>query len=417
MYAVIVSQTNLADVRKAIGKSEISFEKVGAFEADMFRQHCNTAANIQVDTLFLDTDSVDDAALIEGIRLYRQMRAGTRIVLIALGRDDNDPVLTGLGELGVEMITKAHNKNATSLVPTLQRLLPQQSSDTNEIEEDEASFQLERMKDRISRFAAGLQPAAGMESPDALEMDLPDLPVQERIVVQERIIGSIVIAVVGVESKVGCTHQSILIANYLASKGKTVGLIEANHSKDFSSIESAYEGVKGPVSNQVKFKINAVDYYKNGIQLDMSVILKENYDYIVLDIGNHDGSDWMNEFLRAHMQIVMGAGSEWRQKWIGQFRTAYQSINQSKWLYCIPIADDLSINDIRKDLPGTLIRRIPVHPDPYKQLKDTDAVLDQLLADYLGEKKPASSTKGILYGIIGASLLVIIILAVLLITK
>ncbi|ANS75355.1 hypothetical protein AWM70_12660 [Paenibacillus yonginensis] len=413
MNAIIISKKASPYVLEAIGNSDISFEKVGRFTPEQFMEFCQAAARINVASFITDLDCADSAAFMEGIRQYQTYRSQTPIIVIGLDRPDDDGLVHRLAEMGIIVITTVPGTSPKSIVSALAKLQPGSLESATALEAEDPDVQLERVKDRIYRYTSRLKAGALLEA-DLMDMELPELPVQERIILQDRIIGTIVVAVAGVESKVGSTHFSILIANYLTRKGYRVALKEANASQDFNRIEQAYEGMKGFNSPNTSFTINKVDYFKSNDREGMSKLVGSGYNYLVLDIGCLEESDWKDEFYRAGVQFVVGAGSEWRQPKIVQFREKHKNLDQSNWIYSIPFIEKLSISDVRKELPGNLVYRIPPHPDPYKHQSDTDAFLNNVLKKYMGEKKK-SSTKTVLYAVISLCVVIIVILVIMLI--
>jgi 6-pyruvoyl-tetrahydropterin synthase len=247
---------------------------------------------------------------------------------------------------------------------------------------------------------------------DDLDIELPLF--KEKFLLKETIVGSILIAVIGVEPCAGVTHTTLLISNYLVRKGYKVAVIEASNKQDFAALEYAYEGMKGYVNRERSFSIEGIDYYKSGGHLDLSDF--KNYDYIVLDLGNYQESEYLQEFKRAHVQIVVGHGSEWRQKHIYAFAKDQEQIDQSHFIYCIPFVDKIVRNDIRKSLPEGKVCIIPAHADPYQVQKDTELVLDEILQNVLGQRR-SRSKHGSLYTIIVIFMLVIALLIFLLVRK
>lgn len=416
MNAVIVSSRAAEHVLKAIGHSDISYEKTGKFEGSEFLEYIQAVSRIHIQTLITDLDCTDMLIFMQGIRQYRMLRSSTRIIVIALDRHEEDGMVHQLAELGAQVITTSPGTKAETITHALLKLMPESAKSADIAADMEAEgIQMDRIKDQIYRFTSKLH-STYLEGADVLDMELPDLPFQERVVVQERIVGTITIAVMGVESKIGSTHLSILMANYLNRKGYSVALLEANGSQDFAYIESAYEGIRDFTNSTSQFSINGVMYYKHNSKVDMSSLLAMGYDYLILDIGSQGESDWSQEFFRANAQILLGAGSEWRQPKIKQFRKMYSKMDQSNWYYCIPFVDPISITDIRKELPGNQVFRLPPHPDPYKTSSETDAALTKILKPYLGVRKKAS-TKIWFYSILSGCIVIIIALIILLILK
>lgn len=415
MNAIIVSSKATLFVQEAVGHTDISYQKAGYFNNMEFLEFCESVAKINIRAFITDVDCTDPQTFMRGILQYQKLRRSTQIIVIALDRYEDDGIVHQLADMGIDVVTTSPGTKPSSIVPALRNLLPDAENQGQTVEWDSPETEMERVKEKIYRYTSKLKISGNYDGSDVMDLELPDVPVQEKIVLKDRIIGTIIVAVMGVESKVGSTHHSILIANYLKRKGYSVGLVEANDSDDFTRIENAYEGTQGYKSNSPKFNIEGVEYYKNS-KHDISAFTNAGHDYLILDIGSFEESEWSKEFFRASAHIVIGAGSEWRQDKIKRFRDLHKKIDQSNWVYCIPFVENISIKDIRKDLPGNQVFRIPPHPDPYKNQGDTDSVLYKILKTYMGDSKKIS-TKALLYGVIAACVIVIAILAVLLIIK
>ena len=78
------------------------------------------------------------------------------------------------------------------------------------------------------------------------DIEIEPPPIKEKQTLVETIIGTVVIAVIGVEEAVGTTHTALLVTNFIARKGRKVAIIEANDHRDFAKIEATYEGMIDP---------------------------------------------------------------------------------------------------------------------------------------------------------------------------
>jgi hypothetical protein len=163
-------------------------------------------------------------------------------------------------------------------------------------------------------------------------------------------------------------------------------------------------------NNEQTFTIDGVDYYKSNYRYDVPELLEMEYDYIVLDLGSYTETDYMEEFYRAHVQIIVGHGIEWRQEKIYQFSLQHAMRDQTKWIYCIPQVSKLIQSDVQTGLGIGIVKTIPPHPDPYKAQKDTDSVLESFLKDYMGQKRKKTSTNIYIAAIALLSVLVIMLL-------
>jgi hypothetical protein len=237
-----------------------------------------------------------------------------------------------------------------------------------------------------------------MPDEDDLISDIENIPVKEKIIIKEKIVGSIFIGIVGVERNTGATHLSILLSNMLASKGHKVALIETNNSGDLFSIEYAYEGGKGYHSDSIKFSIKGIDHYKNITKNKLSELIYD-YDFIILDIGKLESSDFFEEFMRSHIKLLTCHPSEWKRKKLFDFLDKFSNYNQEKWKLVLPFAHPQSLVDIKKDT-SLEAYGIDVQSDPYEENEECTEVLESMLFDYLPTTKEKTNilNKSVLLG-------------------
>ncbi|PYY31001.1 hypothetical protein [Paenibacillus illinoisensis] len=198
---------------------------------------------------------------------------------------------------------------------------------------------------------------------------------QKRKKVRDRFIGTIIIAIIGVDKGVGCTHTSLLIANYLAKQKFFVALIEANESNEYKEIEASYEGVDSELLNTTSFYIDGVHFFKNQNNIDVIPLLSGEYAYIVLDLGNYVETESYTEFLRANVQIVVGSSRDWKHHKLDEFIDSQIHLDQSNWRICLPLADKQDVKDLRKKWNRRQLYTIPYFPDPFDS---SDVIEDSL---------------------------------------
>ncbi|WP_337035186.1 hypothetical protein [Paenibacillus illinoisensis] len=202
---------------------------------------------------------------------------------------------------------------------------------------------------------------------------------QKRKKVRDRFIGTIIIAITGVEKGVGCTHTSLLIANYLAKQKFSVALVEANESNEYKEIESSYEGVDSDLLISSSFYINGVHFYKNQNNIDVIPLLSGEYAYIVLDLGNYVETESYNEFLRANIQIVVGSSRDWKQHKIDEFIDSQIHLDQSNWRICLPLSDKQDVKDLKKKLSRRQLYTVPYFPDPFDSSEAIEDFMEKML--------------------------------------
>ncbi|MFD1736227.1 hypothetical protein ACFSCX_06570 [Bacillus salitolerans] len=259
-------------------------------------------------------------------------------------------------------------------------------------EEDTDTGSIEHVNDKPTKQVS-------KEAFSVINEDEFNVPIKEKVIIQERLIGAIFIGVAGVESATGSTHLSLLLANFLSKKGLRVAVLEANKSEDFFEIEYAYEGGRGYTSEESKFVIEGITHYKSVKGMNIADIV-HLYDFIILDIGSIEKTVFFEEFYRSHISIVTAHGSEWRRKSLLKFLQKHHEKEHQSWKIVVPFADSLTLHDLKKET-GLSIYSLPSHPDPYQGQADTDHLLEEMLQGYIPKKKRqvATSSKWIYAGV------------------
>lgn len=222
------------------------------------------------------------------------------------------------------------------------------------------------------------------------EDELFDTPmIEPKARVKDRVIGYITIGVIGAGKGVGTTHTSILLANYLAGRNESVAIVEAGESYAFSRIERTYEGVEdGTILRTASFEIDGVVFYKFTDNLNMLDLLGEGFKYIVIDFGAFDDTEWFEEFQRCQIQIVVGSGAVWKQPDMLRFFRLNKFAHPENWNICIPMCEEITLKDMKKDLPVApkSIFTLPYHPEPFEKADKHADSFDQLF-EFNSKKK------------------------------
>lgn len=252
------------------------------------------------------------------------------------------------------------------------------------------------------------------------DFQIPFPSVKEKIVVKDRIIGSVVVGITGVYSGVGVTHTSVAMASFLARQGNSVALVECNESSDFKYLELAHEGIKNDdVSVGTKsFKIAGVNYYKSDVyEIDLISLLSSEYTFIILDLGFYDTTKFFEEFLRADIQIVVGSGIEWKQRHLERFLSYTNGYEQQKkWNIVLPLTDGQAIADVKRNLKVGNVFKLPYQPDPFDEDIETEETLENILSTVKVLTKIKKS-KLLIKLIIGCSFILIVLLISILLIK
>ncbi|MEN1990238.1 hypothetical protein [Paenibacillus hubeiensis] len=449
MYGIISSPEHMDEIKRALVDEQIWFEVAGEFGTEAFLQQCQSVSGTAIHTLIIDMEAAEDIALVKGVRQYRLNR-DSRIVMVAVGRVPGDQTINELLKYNVydfvapsyaslegyeddydddqeeeeqqqEVISPIRKPLSSYIREQLDAKSSYSAAARWDIGSEEMVIQQQLQnggssKDSPTKGTKGdtkqiKHVPIGIESIEQIEeLEIQPQVVREQQTLVETIIGTLIIAVIGVEPGSGATHTAILITEFLARKGRKVALIEGNDSQDFYRIANAYDGLANVPNNEQMFTIDGVDYYKSNYRYDVPELLEMEYDYIVLDLGAYHETRYIEEFYRAHVQVVTGHGIEWRQQKIYDFSREHAHRDQSKWIYCVPHANKLITSDVEKGLGTGVVRMIPLHADPYKAQKDTDAVLEAVLKEYMGQKRKKGGTAIYLIAIILLSVIVVMLI-------
>lgn len=172
----------------------------------------------------------------------------------------------------------------------------------------------------------------------------------------------IIIGVIGTHKGVGVTHFSIMIANYFQNimKRKTAYL-EYNNSNDIIYLHKEYEEIILN-DNIERFKINNLYYYPNITKQNFSLIINENFEIYVVDMGVNNLND---EFLLCDIKIVIGNMIEWKKDYLINFIENCKYIsNYRDWVYFLMLGNEIDKKRFQKEF------NIPIHiigyePDLY----------------------------------------------------
>ncbi|MDO4766172.1 MAG: hypothetical protein Q4A29_08940 [Eubacteriales bacterium] len=178
------------------------------------------------------------------------------------------------------------------------------------------------------------------------------------------------------ERGMGATHICVCFAHALAALGKKVALIEWNSHQDFVEIEKSFQGFGFEKKEEQVFRIRRVDYYKSYQEKGLASIKKENYDYIIADMGNTRNS----YFAEADYPVLILTGNEWKaNRWIPVLKK-YESELGERLKLIINFGNKEERNFFRKYCS------LQIHNFPFwKDAFGSDREQRELLLQILGE--------------------------------
>lgn len=230
----------------------------------------------------------------------------------------------------------------------------------------------------------------GMSYKDASEYkDIKDNSKRERHEIKE--INKVMIGVIGSQSKVGCTHNSIIVANELKRMGYSVAVLEMNKSGAFEDIRLSE---KLNLANGY-FSSRNIDYYPGVSKETLKDSLADKvYNFVILDFGDFLKSE-ITIFNKCHVKIAIANAASWEVKNIVEFWNRYDEEAKSNInLYFNFIEKQNDQKELSK-IFGRSIGFIGFQPDPFSEYRFPN--LKILLRDYIDDVKPVKKKKFLIF--------------------
>ena len=182
------------------------------------------------------------------------------------------------------------------------------------------------------------------------------------------------IGIGGIGHSVGCTHFSIMMANYLAGyRRRNTVLLEWNRSGDFERLEKVCTGIN---RGEKRFCVLDVQYRKDAGIKELTEVLGTNVDEILIDFGAVN-EELPSELLRCEKQFLVGSFSEWQEMCFREFVRENENGNRS-WKYLAAFGSEETRREFRRR-PGILVGRIPFSADAFSVTTESCSFFQQLI--------------------------------------
>lgn len=320
MFGYIVSPAWRRSIRELLDGHTFGIEKIGQFDGAAFLHIVQSAGQTPLEGFVIDlAASLDESAVVKGVQHLRLFRNNIRIVLLCEWRDPGDRLLSGLVSMGVWDILANENPDDEPLTQNFLQRAKQQLGRPplyGNVVRWHQILGVELTGETGGAAPGASAPPRRKPAPlvDPLELEaelaLHQPPIREKVVYRERLIGTIVLAVGGIERRTGTTYAALRCAQLLADRGSKVACCERNDpdmSPDTLRLYAETESLHAPGG----FRMNEVDLLA-GQNLDAAY---SNYEYIVLDMGQLFAGErysvHFGEFLRANAQLVTAGSSYW----------------------------------------------------------------------------------------------------------
>ena len=145
----------------------------------------------------------------------------------------------------------------------------------------------------------------GMRYKDALRFR--DAASTEEMKTESLAVQKILVGVAGAGPRMGSTHNSIVLANFLRENKQMVAIMEMNASGAF---EALCDARKAKVFPEGYFTINGVDYYPACTRERVATVSGKLYNFILLDFGSYYEADRV-QFNKCDVRILFSGTKPW----------------------------------------------------------------------------------------------------------
>ena len=182
------------------------------------------------------------------------------------------------------------------------------------------------------------------------------------------------IGIGGIGHSVGCTHFSIMMANYLAGyRRRNTVLLEWNRSGDFERLEKVCTGIN---REEKRFCVLDVQYRKDAGIKELTEVLGNNVDEILIDFGAVN-EELPPELLRCEKQFLVGSFSEWQEMRFREFVRENENGNRS-WKYLAAFGSEETRREFKRR-PGIVSERIPFSVDAFSVTKECSRFFERFV--------------------------------------
>lgn len=390
MYAVICSPIFYKEIEQSIvSKGEQILLKAIDTDVDILVEF-ERIGRISIKHLIIDITAIQDTMkLTQAIKRYRVKNDKAQIIIIAPNVTPPSQLMNSLVTMGVYDIIapKVERLEEAVLLPSLLELL-----------ENPSTF-----KKAVRWFLDGeIQGETTGNVSTIVEKGKSNKEVIERTltITKERIVGTVVIAVAGTMKRMGTTHTTLAIAEFLKNSNFKVAVMEYHKSEHFNSIKNNYEDVH---IEEDSFMLDGIHYYPYNEHLSVLDVLQDDYNYIIIDMGQYQECD-LTEFKRANERIIISGVKDWELTELELILRSSDKNSISKNSYYFNFADNETFESIKANMIDDKLGqlkcfRAPLNPNPFTVSKESITLFKELLKDVLPEMNQINTNKKQINGV------------------
>jgi hypothetical protein len=389
MFAVISSPKTFSDIEQMVQtiNDNIGYQVVDD-DIDI-RNELDKISRISVSYLIIDTTCLSDKNdLVLAIRNYKIKVSNTKIIIIYPNAEPGDSICAALVRMGVYDIIAPRLEEGEELIllPSLLSVYEKPTTYAAAVKWDQDSVKInfdtekkEKKVEDISKLVNKLP----YEKKKELGL------IEEKTVIKDRIIGTVVICVAGAEKSVGCTHAAIQIASFFAQHKEKfkVALLQNNSSDHFQQLKKILDcpSIDEKLDNSFNFK--NIDFL-----YDMSLLeVKQynEYDYIIVDMGQLRKTLKQQELMtNANISILVCNSKPWQLENIkSAIFEDYEDYEKSKkWKLLFSLSDDDFFKYFKQDFKYWEVYKLGYCPNLFFLDNNTKKEIAEIVHNVLPKK-------------------------------
>ncbi|WP_010250282.1 hypothetical protein [Acetivibrio cellulolyticus] len=366
MVVVISGPEFWGSIDEALVKlnKEIGYKKIDR-DIDIMGE-VERLTSMTLDFLVLDISCLDDHRRVpQAIRKLMINKENLRVIIIAPQRFSGNEVISNLISMGIYDIIGQRDNEEKNIAPALIEHFQNPSTYAKAIKWDDG---FARRKEQEKEFIETGSGRFGKNSGGNT---------QAKMVEKDKIVGTVVIAVVGTMSRIGTTHTAISIAKYLMDNRHGVAVVELHSSFAFDCIKNSYDNV---VEKNGMFSLGGMDFYPFDPARAVSDLVLDDYSYIILDMGVY-GKCNIAEFRRAQERVIVSGVKDWE---LNELEELIESEDKNfKNRYYFTFSNNAMFELVKESMNSLPCFQAPYNPQPFDDSDECAKVFGNMLRNVM----------------------------------
>lgn len=232
----------------------------------------------------------------------------------------------------------------------------------------------------------------GKQYKDAVHFKDKAATAAEQIIIKTEIkqtVNKVMIAVAGIQPRVGVTHNSIVLANFLRKKGYMIAVVELSDNQSFEHIREACDE---KLIEDSFYSMAGVDFYPNSNADKLGSVLGKSYNFVIGDFGTYQDTDKVT-FNKADVRIMISGSKPWEYRYMDELFRSSDSETLQQYHYCFNFTDEKDRGDIRRGMDILdKVYFLAYQPDPFSSGDFSGA--DKILEKYMPVRISSTAKRG-----------------------